>query len=156
MYRSVNAPPAQMAGTGTILVVDDSEGVQALSRCLLEEAGYHVVAAGTGTEAIRWLTGNRADLVLLDFRLPDMTGRDVVRVLAEQGRKFPFVAITAHGDEKLAVEMMKLGAIDYLEFREQHLASPATDRPVPGSESLSGGPTRVLQERRARDFREQG
>jgi len=105
------AVPAQ--GT-TILVVDDSESVQTLSRTVLEASGYAVVSVTTGTEALRWLDARDASLVLLDYRLPDMTGLDLVRTLFAQGRAIPFVAITAHGDERIAVEMMKQGALDYL------------------------------------------
>ncbi|HXV22267.1 MAG TPA: PAS domain S-box protein, partial [Desulfuromonadales bacterium] len=98
----------------TILVVDDSESALALSRQTLENLGYEVACVMSGAAAIRWLIAHPVALVLLDYRLPDMTGRDVVCKLAEKGLNIPFVTITAHGDEKLAVEMMKLGALDYL------------------------------------------
>jgi PAS domain S-box-containing protein len=114
MKRGESPGGADSAEAETILVVDDSESVQALSQGALEELGYEILCVERGAEAIRWLSEHRAILVLLDYRLPDMTGRDIVRTLAERGRHFPFVAITAHGDEKIAVEMMKLGALDYL------------------------------------------
>jgi PAS domain S-box-containing protein len=98
----------------TILVVDDSESALALSRQTLEKFGYEVACVMSGAAAISWLIAHPVSLVLLDYRLPDMTGRDVVCRLAEKGLSVPFVTITAHGDEKLAVEMMKLGALDYL------------------------------------------
>ncbi len=98
----------------TILVVDDSESALAVSRQTLEKFGYEVACVMSGAAAIRWLMVHPVALVLLDYRLPDMTGRDVVCTLAEKGLSIPFVTITAHGDEKLAVEMMKLGALDYL------------------------------------------
>jgi signal transduction histidine kinase/FixJ family two-component response regulator len=99
---------------GTILVVDDSESVLALSREALEALGHAVVFARTGAEALAWLKEHPASLALLDYRLPDMTGRDIVRILSAEGVNLPFVTITAHGDEQIAVEMMKLGALDYL------------------------------------------
>lgn len=98
----------------TILVVDDSASALALSRQTLENLGYEVACVTNGAAAIRWLIVHPVALMLLDYRLPDMTGRDVVSKLAEKGLSVPFVTITAHGDEKLAVEMMKLGALDYL------------------------------------------
>ncbi|HEY7744712.1 MAG TPA: PAS domain S-box protein [Desulfuromonadales bacterium] len=98
----------------TILVVDDSASALALSRQTLENLGYEVACMTNGAAAIDWLVAHPVALVLLDYRLPDMTGRDVVRTLAEKGLRIPFITITAHGDEKLAVEMMKLGALDYL------------------------------------------
>lgn len=114
MSQDENPSLLETIGIGTILVVDDSESVQALSQGTLEALGYKVACVVSGAEALRWLTENEAVLVLLDYRLPDMTGQDVVRRLAARGQKIPFVAITAHGDEKIAVEMMKLGALDYL------------------------------------------
>jgi PAS domain S-box-containing protein len=98
----------------TILVVDDSESALAVSRQTLENLGYEVACVMSGADAIRWLLAHPVALVLLDYRLPDMTGREVVCKLAEKGLSIPFVTITAHGDERLAVEMMKLGALDYL------------------------------------------
>ncbi len=98
----------------TILVVDDSASALALSRQVLVNLGFQVTCLKSGTEALDWLANNPASLVLLDFRLPDMTGRDVIGALAERGVRVPFITMTAHGDEKLAVEMMKLGALDYL------------------------------------------
>jgi len=98
----------------SVLVVDDSESVQTLCRNVLEESDYLVVGVTSGGAALSWLQDHAASLVLLDYRLPDMTGLDLLRELSAQGRKIPFVAITAHGDERIAVEMMKQGALDYL------------------------------------------
>jgi PAS domain S-box-containing protein len=98
----------------TILVVDDSESALTLSRQTLENLGYEVACVMSGAAAIRWLIAHPVSLVLLDYRLPDMTGREVVCRLAKRGLNIPFVTITAHGDEKLAVEMKNIGALDYL------------------------------------------
>jgi PAS domain S-box-containing protein len=98
----------------TVLLVDDSVSVTALIREGLKGIVSEVRVAGTGKEAIAQLMSEPATLVLLDHRLPDMTGIEVIKSLARQGIKVPFVTITGHGDEKVAVEMMKLGAHDYL------------------------------------------
>ena len=52
--------------------------------------------------------------MLLDYRLPDMTGEDLVRRLKDSGSELPFVMMTGQGDEQLAVSIMKLGAAGYL------------------------------------------
>lgn len=98
----------------TVLVVEDSETVREMIRASLAQLPVEVATVASGQQAMDWLRRQSAALLLLDYRLPDMTGRDVVRQLAERGLKIPFVTITAHGDEKIAVEMMKLGALDYL------------------------------------------
>jgi len=98
----------------SILVVDDSASVLAMSRVTLESQGYTVACVMKGEDAIDWLKSHPVSLVLLDYRLPDMTGKDVVCRLIDDGLSFPFIAMTAHGDERIAVEMMKLGALDYL------------------------------------------
>ena len=53
-------------------------------------------------------------LLLLDYRLPDMTGKQILDLLTQRRRRVPFTIITGRGDEKIAVEMMKLGAVDYI------------------------------------------
>src|SRR5206468_9861929 len=57
---------------------------------------------------------NSADLMVLDLKLQDMEGKEVVKQLAAMDRSLPFIIITGQGDERVAVEMMKRGALDYL------------------------------------------
>lgn len=97
-----------------VLVVDDSASVTALIREGLKGVVSDVLVASTGKEAVERLMTEPVTLVLLDHRLPDMTGIDVIKSLAGRGQHVPFITITGHGDEKVAVEMMKLGARDYL------------------------------------------
>jgi PAS domain S-box-containing protein len=98
----------------TILVVEDDEALLRLIQKNLQRAGFHTEGASNGAEAISHIVSNPPELLLLDYRLPDMTCNQVVETLAEQQRSIPFIVITGHGDEKVAVEMMKLGARDYL------------------------------------------
>jgi PAS domain S-box-containing protein len=106
----------------TVMVVDDSASVTALICGGLKGIVSEVRVAGTGKEAIAQLISDPPTLVLLDHRLPDMMGIDVIKSLARRGVHVPFVTITGHGDEKVAVEMMKLGAHDYLVKDENFLA----------------------------------
>jgi PAS domain S-box-containing protein len=100
---------------GTVLVIEDDEGLSRLIQRKLRGAGFHTEGALTGAEAIDWIANNPTPLLLLlDYRLPDMTGEQIIETLVERQRSVPFITITGHGGEKVAVEMMKLGARDYL------------------------------------------
>ena len=98
----------------SILVVEDDEALLLLIQKNLQRAGFCTEGALNGAEAISKIVSNPPELLLLDYRLPDMTCKQVIETLSEQQRSIPFIVITGHGDEKVAVEMMKLGARDYL------------------------------------------
>ncbi|HYV30540.1 MAG TPA: response regulator [Candidatus Binatia bacterium] len=98
----------------TVLVVDDNDGLVRLIQKALEREGFSAVAADSGKEAIQWLARNRAELMLLDLKLPDIEGKALVDHLAQIRRAVPFIVITGQGNERVAVDMMKSGALDYL------------------------------------------
>jgi two-component system cell cycle sensor histidine kinase/response regulator CckA len=98
----------------SILVVEDDEGLRRLIRKRLERKKFKVEIVETGKAALARLMSQPDVLLLLDYKLPDMTGRELIENLAGHGYAVPFVVITGHGDERIAVEMMKLGAMDYL------------------------------------------
>lgn len=100
--------------TATILLVDDDPGLTRLIRRALAREGHETHAVGSAQEAAEWLAQNQADLLLLDLKLPDGEGSNVISSVAESGRIVPFVVITGQGDERVAVDMMKRGALDYL------------------------------------------
>jgi PAS domain S-box-containing protein len=96
-----------------IFIVDDDEGlVRLLTKCLKRNR-YIVDSTSSGYDAISWLKSNKADLLLLDLHLPDIPRDDLLKELREV-HKSPFIVITGHGDERIAVEIMKHGAMDYL------------------------------------------
>lgn len=97
-----------------ILIVDDDQSVLAIMQRRLEQEGYRTAAATNGAEAIAWLASHRADLILLDLNLPDMTRDELLRNLVARSSDVPVVAVTGHGDERVAVEVMKSGVRDYL------------------------------------------
>jgi len=105
-----------------ILIVDDDEGLLHLVRKTMEREGFETVTASLGQKALEWLAGNRADLMLLDLKLPDIRGQEFINHLASVGRSLPFIIITGQGDERVAVEMMKRGALDYLVKDGQFIA----------------------------------
>ncbi len=98
----------------TIFIVEDNDDLLSLMERQLHREGYEIAGAVTGREAICWLGENFADLLLLDYQLPDMNGKELVENLQQQGTPVPFVLVTGHGDERLAVDMMKCGARDYI------------------------------------------
>ncbi len=97
-----------------ILVVDDDRGLLRLAEKALARAGHKVATADSGAKAVQWLTENVADLLLLDLKLEDTTAAGLIAQLTERQRRPHFLIITGQGDERVAVEMMKSGARDYV------------------------------------------
>ena len=98
----------------TVLVVDDDRGLVRLIQRALQREGFATAASTSGQDALEWLSANRADLMLLDLKLEDIQGVELVQRLVQAQRCPPFIIITGQGDERVAVEIMKRGARDYL------------------------------------------
>ncbi|ODS33455.1 MAG: putative two-component sensor kinase [Candidatus Scalindua rubra] len=98
----------------SILIVDDDEGLSHLIEKSLKKVNFNVGVANNGAQAIDWVVNNPTELMLLDFKLPDMSARQIVEALKERKIEIPFIIMTGHGDENIAVEMMKAGAKDYI------------------------------------------
>src|SRR6185369_13759290 len=94
----------------TVFVVDDDHGLLRLIERALGREGFCTASADSGQRALEWLAQNRADLMLLDLKLQDIEGQELVTRLAEANLCPPFIIITGQGDERVAVEMMKRGA----------------------------------------------
>ncbi|MBI5689324.1 MAG: response regulator [Verrucomicrobia bacterium] len=97
-----------------LLVVDDDEGLLILMAETLRGEGYLVDTAGSATAARAWLDRHVPDLMILDLKLPDGSGPDLVASLQRDRSAVPFAVVTGQGDEKVAVEVMKQGALDYV------------------------------------------
>ncbi|HVY70341.1 MAG TPA: response regulator [Verrucomicrobiae bacterium] len=97
-----------------VVVVDDDVGLLRLVEKALRREGFNTTIFSSGEEAISWLGSNQPGLMLLDLKLKDIGGKELLARLADAGNPVPFVVITGQGDERVAVEMMKRGAIDYL------------------------------------------
>jgi PAS domain S-box-containing protein len=110
--RTPPRPPA--ARRTRILVVEDDFDLRSLIQLRLDGAGLIVECAGTGAEAIQIVRRHDDLLMLLDYQLPDMSVHDLIAHLAREGRDVPFIIMTGRGDERVAVDMMKAGARDYL------------------------------------------
>jgi len=97
-----------------ILIVEDEKLLRWSLRERLEREGYEVFEAATGHEGITLADSPGADLMLLDHRLPDMTGIDVLRKVIVDHGDVPVILVTAYSTLETAVEAIKLGAFDYL------------------------------------------
>lgn len=97
-----------------ILVVDDDEGTARLLAANLRDVGHDTQCVFSGAEAVNRLQDFHPDLMLLDLQLCDVSGQELLQRLAREGLACPFVVITGQGDERVAVELMKQGALDYV------------------------------------------
>jgi len=112
--NKINGSKTNLNKQTTILVVEDDEGLNHLIQKTLQKEGYKTKSALTGTDAIAYVSDNQNIILLLDYLLPDMSGKLVIETLQQRKRPVPFIIMTGHGDEKIAVEMMKLDAKDYI------------------------------------------
>jgi len=113
--RAHSHPTALTISTAvrTILVVDDEPEIVRLVRDYLERAGFTVIAAGDGNEALRVARQHHPDLVILDLNLPSVDGLDVARTLRREG-EVPIIMLTARTEEADRVAGLELGADDYV------------------------------------------
>jgi len=103
-----------MSGGETILVLEDNRDIRAFVRLALDAAGFTVIEALTGWQALREAEGHPPDVLLLDWQLPDISGLDVLRALRAGGCKSPAILMTGYGSEELAMIALQLGVRDYL------------------------------------------
>ncbi|MEO0106687.1 MAG: sigma-54 dependent transcriptional regulator [candidate division WOR-3 bacterium] len=97
-----------------LLLVEDEQAQRALLKRILEKEGYIVSEAEDGKRAIELFTNEDFDIVLLDQRLPDMSGIEVIEKLKEISPIVPVIMITAYANVQDAVKAMKMGAFHYL------------------------------------------
>jgi len=97
----------------TILVVDDEPQIAQIAKDYLQHAGYAVITAGDGSEALALARERRPDLVVLDLGLPTRDGLDVARRL-RRDRSIPIIMLTARVEESDRLKGLELGADDYI------------------------------------------
>lgn len=98
----------------TVLIVDDEVAFVELLGDHLSACGFRILKAGDGLEALQVLKKNKVDLLLTDLQMPRMTGLEVVETLARQDRLPPTVVMSAYGSLEIALQAVRLGAIDYI------------------------------------------
>src|SRR6266545_4277261 len=112
---------AILSNMDNILVVDDERNIRTLCSRVLAGDQIEVHGVGTGKEGLQTADEVSPDLVLLDLRLPDMDGIEVLRALKARHAETAVIIITGFGQIQSAVEAMKAGATDYLEKPFEHL-----------------------------------
>ncbi len=104
-----------MPNDAYVSVIDDDEAVRDSLCFLLDSAGITARSHESAAAFLATLAAEAPACIITDVRMPGMSGTDLLRRLKESGRRTPVVVITGHGDIALAVEAMKLGAVDFIE-----------------------------------------
>jgi two-component system, OmpR family, response regulator len=97
-----------------ILVVEDDRTVGQYVKRGLEEQRYHADLVDDGLEGLRLASGGRYDLIVLDLRLPEMNGLEVLRTLRDRGNTTPVLVLTAQDSVDFKVQALRSGADDYV------------------------------------------
>jgi FixJ family two-component response regulator len=107
----------------TVFIVEDDSGMRQAVQDLVESVGLRAESFSTGEEFLKRQRATDPSCLVLDVRLPQMSGLDFQRQLTEIGVQIPIIFITAHGDIPMSVRALKSGAVEFLTkpFRDQDL-----------------------------------
>jgi FixJ family two-component response regulator len=107
----------------TVFIIDDDRGMRQAIQDLVESVGLHAESFATGEDFLHTRHTGRPSCLVLDVRLPQMSGLDFQQRLVESGMQIPIIFITAHGDIPMSVRALKSGAVEFLTkpFRDQDL-----------------------------------
>jgi FixJ family two-component response regulator len=111
------------AAVPTVFIIDDNGGMRQAIQDLVESVGLRAESFSTGEEFLTKQCADDPCCLVLDVRLPQMSGLDFQRQLTEIGVQIPIIFITAHGDIPMSVRALKSGAVEFLTkpFRDQDL-----------------------------------
>jgi FixJ family two-component response regulator len=111
------------AADPTVFIIDDDRSMRQAIQDLVESVGLRAESFATGEEFLRTTHPARPSCLVLDVRLPQMSGLDFQHRLVETGNQIPIIFITSHGDIPMSVRALKAGAVEFLTkpFREQDL-----------------------------------
>ena len=98
----------------SLLIVDDDEIMRETLSDVLKKRGYDVISVGSGNGALSMIKKNLIDLILLDMKLPDVDGLEVLKKIKEFDTEILVIMMTAYSDVQTAVSSMKSGAYDYI------------------------------------------
>ncbi|MCB1725240.1 MAG: response regulator transcription factor [Gammaproteobacteria bacterium] len=98
-----------------VFVVDDDQAMRNSLKWLIESVGVHVESFSSADEFLSQYQPSRSGCLVLDVRMPGMSGLDLQEHLAKRNIQIPVVVITGHGDVPMAVRAMKSGAVDFIE-----------------------------------------
>ena len=107
----------------TVFIVDDDEAVRDSLKMLMESVDLHAEVFASAHEFLQLFDDDRSGCLVLDIRMPGMSGLELQAVLNERRSMLPVIFITGHGDVPMAVQAIRGGAQDFIEkpFREQEL-----------------------------------
>lgn len=97
-----------------IMIVDDEKNIRVMLKRVLSDKQFEIDEAANGREALQKIKQGKYSIILLDLRMPEIDGLEVIKMLKEQDIDTPIVMMSAYGTVPEAVEAMKLGALDYL------------------------------------------
>jgi two-component system response regulator FixJ len=121
-----------MTTKGIVYVIDDDEAMRDSLNFLLDSSGYKVALFDTAQGFLDALPGLVFGCVVSDVRMPGLDGIELLKRVKTQHNPFPILIMTGHGDVPLAVEAMKLGAVDFLEkpFEDDRLTAMILPEPA--------------------------
>lgn len=99
---------------GSVLIIDDEQLVRWSIEKLLSKDGHEVVSVETGAEGLLRLKDGTPDVILLDMKLPDINGMEILRTIKKDNGEVPVIIITAYGSIDSAIDAIKAGAFDYI------------------------------------------
>jgi FixJ family two-component response regulator len=119
MSKTTEAPPI----TPTVYVIDDDDGMRRALSLLLSTVGYKTQAFANPADFLVHFDADAHGCLLLDIRMPGMSGLELQQHLNRTGSMLPVIFITGHGDVPMAVQAMKEGAFEFIQkpFRDQDL-----------------------------------
>ena len=113
-----------MRGNPAILLVDDDPEFRKAMKRLFEKSGYDIAIAADGNEALEALSDRAFDLIISDLRMPNLDGIELMGEITKRGLKTPIVFLTAYGEVESYMDLMNLGAFEYV------------NKPIKGKEIL--------------------
>ena len=97
-----------------VAIVDDDRSVQIALKDLMESAGLSARCFGSAEEFLEWNQRNQTGCLILDIRMPGMSGLELQAKLKAEGSRIPIIFITSNGDAKMKMQAMKAGAVEFL------------------------------------------
>ena len=112
-----------MSAIPTVYVVDDDDGMRRALSLLLDTVGYTTQAFASPQEFLAAFSADACGCLVLDMRMPGMSGLELQQHINRSGSRLPIIFITGHGDIPMAVQAMKEGAFEFIQkpFRDQEL-----------------------------------
>jgi FixJ family two-component response regulator len=105
---------ASKSAAQLVVIVDDDRSVQSALKDLMESAGLSARSFGSAEEFLEWDERNQTACLVVDIRMPGMSGLELQAKLKAEGSRIPIIFITAHGDVRMKMQAMKAGATEFL------------------------------------------